>query len=157
MKMPPPAEKTSSPSTPMARKFFKRIVDADLVVPDLITANPTLDFRSTKEQTNVRLGTQPLKEGRQTLPLIVFRPDRVNVNRRESDPPTRVKWNRDDVSAETVGEHCRFLDRSPCHPPLPPFTGIRRDHVVTAVPRKSHKASIVQSARHEPSVTGCHG
>jgi hypothetical protein len=56
----------------MARKFFKRVVDADLVVPDLITTNPTLDFGSTKEQTNVSLGTQPLKKGRQTSPLIVF-------------------------------------------------------------------------------------
>jgi hypothetical protein len=59
-------------------KFFKWVVNSDLVIPNLVAANSALDDGSTKERTNVRLGAQTLKEGRQTQPFIVFRPDRVN-------------------------------------------------------------------------------
>src|SRR5271166_2205149 len=137
------------------RKFLKRVMDPNLVVPHLIAANAGLDLGTAKKRANVRLSGQALEQCRKAQPFPAFRPDCVNINRREYNSATGIKRYRDSVIAKSLGKHPRFLDRSSYQAPMPPFTGIRRHHVVLAVTPKNYKVGIVRKARNKPRKTIC--
>ena len=118
------------------RKLLKRIVDPDLVIPDLISANTGLDRGPAEELSNVRLRGHTFKERCQTPLFAAFRPDRVNVDWSEGNAAIGVERDRDGVIAVSVGEQPRV-----------PRPGARPDPNATISRNPTKSGSILDSSR----------
>jgi hypothetical protein len=123
-------------------KFFERIVNLDFVIPDLVTPETGLDRWPAKDLSNVCLRRHTLKERLYSPLLLVFRPDRINVDRSKGNLSIAIKRDRDRVIAVSVGEDPWLLDGGACQTPTPPFPGIRRDHIVALMPPDLDKVRI---------------
>jgi len=104
------------------RKFLKWIVDPDLVKPYLIPANAFLDRGPVKKPSNICLRGDTFRQRLHAPSLRVFRPDRVNVNRREvSTVPGKNCLLGNDLSSVLPSER-------PLHPKrrVMIFSGVHR-------------------------------
>jgi hypothetical protein len=64
-----------------------------------------------QKPSNICLRGDTFRQRLHAPSLRVFRPDRVNVNRRERNSAIGIKRNRYHIIAVSLGEHPRFLDR----------------------------------------------